>query len=316
MAGRRPESAHGRRSGPSARPAPRRNVAARRPTGSSQAPRSHLGAGVAPAPGQVGLAVGAAAAAVAALIAVTGDGQAYWLCVPVALAAAAVCGAPHTSALAVAVVVVTAVLSARVDCPQPPALWAALAVPLASVAVLQWVRATLERDRDGLRDFALTDPLTGVSNRRALLAAADHEIARHRRSERPFAVVMVDLDGFKQVNDRFGHAAGDDLLRDVAAALARAMRGQDTVARFGGDEFCVLAPDTDAAGAEPLCERVSAAIRGVTAGVQSVRGSVGAAVFPDDGGEPGDLIDVADLRLLEAKRTLYRERGRAMRRAA
>jgi diguanylate cyclase (GGDEF)-like protein len=127
---------------------------------------------------------------------------------------------------------------------------------------------------------------------------------------------MVDLDGFKQVNDRFGHAAGDDLLRDVAAALSQAMRGQDTVARFGGDEFCVLAPDTDTDGTGPLCDRVSDAIRGVTAGMQHVRGSVGAAVFPDDGGEPADLIDVADVRLLAAKRELYRERGRPERRAA
>ena len=268
------------------------------------------------APGQIGLTVAAAAAVVAALIALTGDGEAYWVCVPVALAAAAVCGSTQTAALAAGVVVVAALAAARVDSPNSPALWAALAVPAASVVVLQVVRQNLERERDGLRDFALTDPLTGVANRRALLVAADHEIARHRRAERPFAVVMVDLDGFKQVNDRFGHAAGDDLLRDVAAALTRAMRGQDTVARFGGDEFCVLAPDTDSDGAGPLCDRVSEAIRGVTAGMHHVRGSAGAAVFPDDGAEPAQLIDVADVRLLEAKRELYRERGRPARRAA
>ena len=94
------------------------------------------------------------------------------------------------------------------------------------------------------------------------------------------------------------------------------MRGQDTVARFGGDEFCVLAPDTDADSAEPLCERVASAIRGVTAGMQHVHGSVGAAVFPDDGHDPTALIDVADARLLEAKRELYRDRGGPSRRAA
>jgi diguanylate cyclase (GGDEF)-like protein len=238
------------------------------------------------------------------------------VCIPVALAAAAVGRSPRSSTLAAGVVVAAALVAARFDAPNPPSWWVALAVPVASVAVLHVVRTALERDRDGLRDFALTDPLTGVANRRALLVAADHEIARHRRAERPFAVVMVDLDGFKQVNDRFGHAAGDDLLRDVAAALAQAMRGQDTVARFGGDEFCVLAPDTDVEGTGPLCDRVTDAIRGVTAGVQHVRGSVGAAVFPDDGAEPAELIDVADVRLLEAKRELYRERGRPERRAA
>jgi len=331
MAGRRPESAPGRRPGPPARTAPRRtpppSATSRREGAGRPGPRRDGGGGVGPrprrdgpqllaAPGQVGLAVAAAAAAVAGLIALTGEGQAYWVCVPVALAAASICRSPRSSALATVVVVAAAVAAARTDCAQPPAMWAALTVPLASAGVLHLVRTRLERDRDGLRDFALTDPLTRVANRRALLAAAEHEIARHRRAERPFAVVMIDLDGFKQVNDRYGHAAGDDLLRDVAAALTHAMRGQDTVARFGGDEFCVLAPDTDADGAGPLCARASAAIRGVTAGMQHVRGSVGAAVFPEDGGDPAELIDVADARLLEAKRLLYRERERPARRAA
>jgi diguanylate cyclase (GGDEF)-like protein len=311
MAGRRPEPAPGRRPGPPARTDSRRPPRRTPPPPTQERrPVEDL------APGQVGLAVAAAAAVVAALVALTGDGETFWICVPVALGAAAVCRSPRASALAAGVVVAAALAAARFDSPNSPALWAALAVPAASAAVLHAVRTSLERDRDGLRDFALTDPLTGVANRRALLAAAEHEIARHRRAERPFAVVMVDLDGFKQVNDRFGHAAGDDLLRDVATTLTKAMRGQDTVARFGGDEFCVLAPDTDADGTGPLCDRVSDAIRKVTAGMQHVRGSVGAAVFPDDGTEPADLIDVADVRLLAAKRELYRERGRPERRAA
>ena len=269
-----------------------------------------------PAPGQVGLTVLALAAALAAVVAVSGDGQAYWLCVPAALAAAAVCRTPRTIALATAVIVALPGAATAAYAHERPALWAAVIVPLASVGIGHGVRTRLERERDDLRDFALTDPLTRIANRRALLAHADHEVARHRRADRPFAVVMLDLDGFKALNDRFGHGAGDDLLCDVAAALARAMRAQDTVARIGGDEFCVLAPETDAEGAEQLAARVAHAVRGVTAGVQSVRGSVGAAVFPEDALAPVRLIEIADARLLEAKRVLYRQPDRPARRAA
>jgi diguanylate cyclase (GGDEF)-like protein len=258
----------------------------------------------------------ALATALAALIAVTGNGQAYWLCVPAALGAAAVCRTPRTTALATAVTLAVPGAATAAYAHDRPALWAALVVPPASVAVGHAARTRLERERDDLRDFALTDPLTRIANRRALLAQAEHEVARHRRADRSFAVVMLDLDGFKTLNDRFGHAAGDDLLRDVAVALDRAMRAQDTVARIGGDEFCVLAPETDADGAQRLTGRVAHAVRGVTAGVQSVRASVGAAVFPDDAREPVALIEIADARLLEAKRTLYRQPERATRRVA
>jgi diguanylate cyclase (GGDEF)-like protein len=262
------------------------------------------------APGQIGLGVAALAAALAAIVAVGGDGQTFWLCVPAALAAAALCRTPRAAALAAVVTVLVPGAAMIADAHDRPPLWIAALVPAAAVSVLQMVRSGLERERDGMRDFALTDPLTRIANRRALLAQADHEVARHGRADRPFAVVMLDLDGFKTLNDRFGHAAGDDLLCDVAAALERAMRAQDTVARIGGDEFCVLAPETDAEGAQRLTARVTQAVRGVTAGVQNVRGSVGAAVFPDDALDPAQLIEVADARLLEAKRSLYRTRAR------
>ena len=123
--------------------------------------------------------------------------------------------------------------------------WLCVALSLACTAALRQRLVTLERERDALRRDALSDPVTGAANRRSLMSRAEYEIARHRRADQTFALVMLDLDGFKQLNDRFGHAAGDDLLRDVAGALRRAMRAQDTVARFGGDEFCVLAPETD-----------------------------------------------------------------------
>jgi diguanylate cyclase (GGDEF)-like protein len=159
---------------------------------------------------------------------------------------------------------------------------------------------------------ALSDPLTGVANRRLLMARAEYEIARHSRDDRSFAVVMLDLDGFKGLNDRFGHAAGDELLCDVAESLTHAIRAQDTVARLGGDEFCVLAPETDEHGVARLGNRIARAVASATAGVETLRASSGIALFPHDGRSAADLLHVADLRLLDAKR----ERGAPARRRA
>jgi diguanylate cyclase (GGDEF)-like protein len=145
---------------------------------------------------------------------------------------------------------------------------------------------------------------------------AEYEIERHGRGRRTFALVMLDLDGFKALNDRFGHPAGDDLLRDVALTLQQAMRGQDTVARFGGDEFCVLAPETDERGAAPLADKVAHAVREVSVGMEAVGGSVGVALFPADGKSAAELMHAADERLLEAKRRRPEGAGRAQRRAA
>ena len=278
---------------------------------------AHASARPGVAPGQVGLAVVGTAAALAVLVAMSGSGQDYWLCVPAAVAGAAWCRTRRTRALATAAMLAGAGVPALALTRDPPTLWVALLAPIVSVVILDVTRTRIERERDDLRDFALADPLTGVANRRALLTHAAHEVARHRRAQRRFAVVMLDLDGFKAINDRFGHAAGDDLLREVGAALTRAMRAQDMVARIGGDEFCVLAPETDGPGADQLAERDADAVAGATgatAGAHRVGGSVGAAVYPDDAQDPAALIAIADERLLEAKRTLYRSRPR--RRAA
>ncbi|MFZ1994716.1 MAG: GGDEF domain-containing protein, partial [Solirubrobacteraceae bacterium] len=153
--------------------------------------------------------------------------------------------------------------------------WLCVGLSLACTAALHQRLAVLERERDAQRRDALSDPVTGVANRRSLMARADYEIARHRRAGQSFALVMLDLDGFKALNDRFGHAAGDDLLRDVAGALRRDMRAQDTVARFGGDEFCVLAPETDERGTARLAAKVAQAVQDVSVGVETVAGSVG-----------------------------------------
>jgi diguanylate cyclase (GGDEF)-like protein len=96
-----------------------------------------------------------------------------------------------------------------------------------------------------LRDRAAFDELTGVLRRAAGIAATDREIARARRESRPLAVAFVDVDGLKQTNDRRGHRAGDDLLRNLAGALRSGLRGQDLIFRYGGDEFVCVLPDTD-----------------------------------------------------------------------
>jgi len=259
--------------------------------------------------GQSRVRVAFIALGTAGAVVLAGGGEAFWLCLPGVLLACAWsrtrAGAARSGGtiLASAALPLAGWLHVR---PLPSPLLALL-VPGASVAVLASLRGRLERERDALRDVALTDPLTGIPNRRLLLARADYEIARHTRGKRSFALVMLDLDGFKLLNDRFGHAAGDELLCDVAAALARAIRGQDTVARIGGDEFCVLAPETGGPGTVPLARRIARAVSGATAGVETLRASIGIAVFPDDGLTAPDLLQAADERLLSAKR----DRGRA-----
>jgi diguanylate cyclase (GGDEF)-like protein len=251
----------------------------------------------------------------AAIVGAADTGPAFFLCLPAVLLAA---GLPRRSlgvAAAGAVVVLAATL---------PSLWLGrgalppaaliLLVPVGSVGVLSGLRGRLERERDALRDVALTDPLTGLANRRLLMARADYEIARHARHGESFAVVMLDLDGFKALNDRFGHAAGDELLCDVASGLTHAVRAQDTVARLGGDEFCVLAPQTGRDATQPLMARIGPAVARATTGVETLRASAGIAVFPEDGRTAAALLHRADQRLLEAKRN--RPKNVTRRRAA
>jgi diguanylate cyclase (GGDEF)-like protein len=257
------------------------------------------------------------AAVTAAVVAIAGGGEAYWAAIPAALLAAGTARGRLAGGVSAAIVSGAAIAAERAathGTPAPPVAFLAL-VPAASAAILLAVRERLERERDTLRASALSDPLTGVANRRALLARIEYEIARHERSRRSFAVLMLDLDGFKQLNDRFGHPAGDDLLREVAGALARAVRDQDTVARVGGDEFCVLAPETDQPGAGRLVGRVETAVAQVVAGVEALGAGIGAALFPRDGTTADELLEAADQRLLGAKRQANRP-GARRRRAA
>ena len=248
-------------------------------------------------------------------VAAAGGGDAFWLCVPLALLVAGPADDVRAGAAGAAVVVLAACTPAIASpglgpLPSPALI---LAVVGGSVAVLAAVRARLERERSAMRRWALTDPLTGAANRRGLAERIEYEVIRHARVRHRFAVAMIDLDGFKLVNDRFGHPAGDELLRDVAASLREAVRDQDTVARLGGDEFCVLAPETDRAGGDHLAERIRESVRRVTTGLDTLSASVGVGMYPDDGTTASAVLEAADAAQIAAKRA---STGRRDRRAA
>jgi diguanylate cyclase (GGDEF)-like protein len=247
----------------------------------------------------------------ALLVAVSGGGEGFWLSLPFALMVAGSASSPAGAAFPAAAVTITAIAVARGGAPPLPLI---LVVVGGCVAVVKVIQQRFEHERKALRATALRDHLTGAANRRAFGERIAYEVARHTRQQRRFAVLALDLDGFKAVNDRFGHQAGDELLREVAAAIQATLREQDTLARMGGDEFYVLAPETDRAGGERLVARVEEAVRGITTGLSVLSASVGLGIFPEDGEHPGDVIDAADVEAMEAKR-LRRERA-AARRAA
>ena len=151
-------------------------------------------------------------------------------------------------------------------------------------------------------DQAITDGLTGLKTHRYFMEALDVEWRRSTRTGRPFSVIMMDLDGFKRVNDHGGHLEGDKVLAAVAALLDARSRQSNVVARYGGDEFALLMPETNTEQAEILAERLRAALEadhflrahGVTA-------SFGIATFPDHGPTQGEILRVADSGMYLAK---------------
>ena len=159
---------------------------------------------------------------------------------------------------------------------------------------------------------AVTDMLTELPNARSLFLHLDSELARAHRSGQTIAVLVCDLDGFKQINDRFGHLEGNRVLRAVARGLRLQCREYDTVARLGGDEFVLVLP-----GQEPdsVAVKVEQLIRAVaeagyeTMGVASLGISVGVAYYPDDGEDAEALLAVADQRMYREKQRGGTSRG-------
>jgi diguanylate cyclase (GGDEF)-like protein len=186
------------------------------------------------------------------------------------------------------------------------AFLAVLSVTTLTLAALVSERREVEEQ---LRHLSGSDPLTGLANYRRLMTALEGEIDRSRRLLKSFSVLLLDLDHLKGINDRYGHLVGGRALCRVAAVLRDSCRGTDTAARFGGDEFALLLPDTDEPSARHVAARV-ADLLSQDRELPRITVSCGVAVYPRDGESVPALLDAADQVLYGMKaRTKFRSRA-------
>lgn len=156
---------------------------------------------------------------------------------------------------------------------------------------------------DSCEEAAFTDYLTGLANRRRFERQLKRETARTLRYNRPFCLLLLDIDHFKRVNDTFGHEAGDEAIKQLSKVLQSGTRGIDTVARIGGEEFALLLTETTFAVGLEVAERLRAAIEEMSIpSVGNITASFGVVEFPLGTDDPRELFNVADVALYEAKR--------------
>jgi diguanylate cyclase (GGDEF)-like protein len=174
------------------------------------------------------------------------------------------------------------------------------------IEALQRRDAELKRALQDLQEQAITDPLTGLLNRRYLQEYLPRELTRATRNGAPVALIMMDLDYFKRVNDTLGHEAGDLVLREIGALLRNNLRASDIACRFGGEEFVIVLPESSLDGARKRAEAIRAATkhlnlmyRGQPLG--TLTASCGVALFPDHAADPQSLLRAADEALYSAK---------------
>jgi diguanylate cyclase (GGDEF)-like protein/putative nucleotidyltransferase with HDIG domain len=166
----------------------------------------------------------------------------------------------------------------------------------------------LEQAHATIQKQALSDGLTGLPNHRAMMDQLEKELERVRRFDRPLSLLFFDVDRFKRINDTHGHAVGDTVLRQIGERAIRVLRGGDTVGRFGGEEFVLLLPETDADGAKTVAERLRTAIASEPIAADMVTGglvatvSIGVATYPADGCSEQELLGQADRAMYLAKR--------------
>lgn len=173
---------------------------------------------------------------------------------------------------------------------------------LTYVGLAVWIRSQLKSSA-AVRSRAQRDPLTGLFNRQTLCERLEAEWHRTRRYPRPFALALLDCDGFKPLNDRYGHLVGDVVLRRIATVLQAQVRGYDTCCRWGGDEFVLLFPETDLQEVEVIVERIQAGLRhALEREFEGLSVSLGAVVFRSPPLSPTDCLQAADDAMYAAKR--------------
>ena len=177
-----------------------------------------------------------------------------------------------------------------------------MAVTAITILVLAGVVNERRRSEEQLRELATTDPLTGLANYRQMITILESEMKRYLRTGRPFSLLFFDLDGLKAINDRLGHLVGSRALCRVADALRSNCRAIDTPARYGGDEFALILPETDEPEALRVGQRVCAHLA-ADEERPALTASVGVAVFPRDGDSVERLIGTADRALYVMKQS-------------
>jgi diguanylate cyclase (GGDEF)-like protein len=191
-----------------------------------------------------------------------------------------------------------------------PVTIATVGINLTAMILLAYIAMVIAREQRSSRDAAIRlstiDPLTGLFNRTFFFAAVEREIARSARSGRGFCLLMMDLDELKQINDRNGHFFGDRVLRGVGEVIRSGGRKIDTAARYGGDEFVVLLPETDPSGAYVLAEKIRLGVRDLRIDVAGTTiqpsVSIGVVSYPEDGRTSDELMITADTSMYHSKR--------------
>lgn len=192
------------------------------------------------------------------------------------------------------------------DTSVPGTAWAILAAGMLFSLMLALYLESVHRHAERERQQAISDVLTGLYNRRYLWELLQREFIRAQRSAKPIAAVMIDLDFFKRINDAFGHAAGDLVLKELGALLKAAVRGSDVACRYGGEEFVLVLPDAPAGIALRRAEDIRAAVKRLELSYRGralgkITASLGVAVFPDHANDPEGLLRAADRALYRAK---------------
>jgi diguanylate cyclase (GGDEF)-like protein len=248
------------------------------------------------------------------LVALTGgvDSPFFFAFALIVGGAALVVSPPSTVALAVIASAgyIVAVLVGSPGSTSDPTAATIVGVNLTAMFLLAYVATVIAREQRRSRDAAIRlstiDPLTTLFNRGFFFAALEREIARSARSGRGFCLLMMDLDELKAINDRMGHFHGDRVLRTVAAVIAAGVRRIDTAARYGGDEFVVLLPETDPTGAFIVAEKVRIGVQEMALDLPdgTIRPSlsIGVVSYPIDGASADALMISADAAMYRSKR--------------